>query len=370
MSFPKLLVIVAGVIFSIIAIAAFFKSGSSTTAPKQKLVPQTLPIEVELEQDVRVMPQTEVVQASPQPAKSVAAPIASASPTPVSAPALPPAPTSESIQTAAPPQPITPAQPEKPLPAAEKPLPTADRIAELFNIDGPKLPIVETVTYKSRAAWQKGRPAWLADYARYYQTSRHFIARSLNGKPDYFKQDLAENARFNVLRKDKNVRFYLLVDLSRCKMWFYYDDLDAKERVLLKTYQVGVGRIDGSKASGFLSPIGKYTLGNKVAIYKPKMMGHHNGEPVEMIEIFGTRWIPFDVAVGKCTAPAKGLGIHGLPWTKTASGEKAQDRSSLGKYQSDGCIRLASEDIEEIFSIIITKPAAIELVKDFHDVKQ
>ena len=140
-------------------------------------------------------------------------------------------------------------------------LPEADRIEELFNKDGPKLPIVETITYKSLVPWQKGRPAWLSDYAGHYETSRHFIARSLNGKPDYFKQELAEGARFNVLRKDKNFEFALIVDTSRCKMWFYYVDLDQKQKVLLKTYQVGLGRLDASKTSGLLTPLGKYTLG-------------------------------------------------------------------------------------------------------------
>lgn len=368
MSFPKLLIIVTVVLFSTVTIAAIFKSGT----PKQKKVIQTTPIEVELEQEVRIVPQKNIVQQD-TPLLAANQPVQ----TPATAHPLP-APHPESK---APPQ--QPQQPQHPQPKpqqqaisqpsveSEKDLPHADRISELFNVDGPKLPIVETVTYKSRASWQKGRPAWLADYARYYQTSRHFIARSLNGKPDYFKQDLVENARFNVFRKDKNIQFYLLVDLSRCRMWFFYEDLDAKSKSLLKTYQVGVGRIDGSKASGFLTPIGKYSLGNKVAIYKPKMMGHYNGEPVEMVGVFGTRWVPFDKGVGaSCTAPAKGLGIHGLPWVaKSAGKELVQDRSSLGKYQSDGCIRLASEDMEELFAIIITKPAVIELVKDFYDAK-
>lgn len=246
-------------------------------------------------------------------------------------------------------------------------LPEANRIEEFFNKGDPKLPIVETITYKSRVPWQKGRPAWLSDYASYYSTSRHFIARSLNGKPDYFKQDVAEGDRFNVLRKDKNINFYLLIDTSRCKMWFYYLDMDTNDRVLVKTYLVGLGRADSSKASGLLTPMGKYSLGDKIAIYKPKMMGPYNGQKIEMIRVFGTRWIPFDKEVGQTTAPAKGFGLHGLPWTANEKGEPAQDKSSLGKYESDGCIRLATDDIEELFAIIITKPTTIELVKDFHD---
>ncbi len=172
-------------------------------------------------------------------------------------------------------------------------LPHADRIEEFFNLDNQKFPIVETITYRSRVPWLKGRPAWLSDYAGYYGTSRHFIARSLNKKPDYFKQDVVEGDRFNVFKKDKNISFYLLVDLSRARLWFYYIDPDKNQRVLVKDYAVGLGRADTGRASGSLTPLGKYALGNKIAIYKPKMTGFYNGQKVEMMRVFGTRWIPF-----------------------------------------------------------------------------
>lgn len=251
--------------------------------------------------------------------------------------------------------------------APTKPVPTADRINEFFNKTGPRFPIVETITYKSRVEWQKGRPAWLSDYAAHYQTSRHFIARSLNGKPDYFKQDITEGAKFNVLRPEKNINFYLLVDLSRHMMWFYYLDNDSNQRTLVKTYNVGLGSPSNNKKSGLLTPLGKYTLGSKVAIYKPSMMGHHNGQKVEMMTVYGTRWIPFEQEISNTTAPAKGLGIFGTPWKKNEAGELVEDTSTIGKYEGDGGIRLASNDIEELFSIIITKPTTIELVKDFYD---
>lgn len=328
MSFPKLLVIIAVVLFGTVIVAAIVKGNKDT--PPTKLATGNAPIEVEIEREVVSAP--------------VAKPILSAT------------------------EPVIVKAVDSPNLIEPKPEPPdANRIEEFFSIDGPKLPIVETITYKSRVAWQKGRPAWLSDYASHYQTSRHFIARSLNGTPDYFKQDLAEGDKFNVIRKDKNLQFYLLIDLSRCKLWFYYEDLDKHERVLVKTYHVGVGRIDATKKSGFLTPLGKYSLGNKIAIYKPKMMGYHNGDHVEMMSVFGTRWIPFDKEIAGCTAPAKGFGVHGTPWNRNTKGEFIQDKTSIGKYQSDGCIRLASQDVEELFAIIITKPTVIELVKDFYD---
>jgi L,D-transpeptidase catalytic domain len=245
-------------------------------------------------------------------------------------------------------------------------LPDAHQIESLFVKDESRSPFVETLIYKSHVPWQKGRPAWLSDYAAYYETSRHFIARSLNGKPDYFKQDIAEGDRFNVFRKDKKIAFHLVVDTSRCKMWFYCLDQDTKQIVLLKTYQVGLGRIDSSKTSGLLTPLGTYSLGDRIAIYKPKATAVHQGKKTEMLTVFGTRWIPFEKEVEACTAPARGFGIHGTPWRR--QGEEISDNAvSIGHYESDGCIRLATADIEELFAIIITKPTTIEIVHDFGD---
>jgi hypothetical protein len=318
MSLPKLLGLISLALFGIIGIIALFKTPKTSVST----VPARVPLEVALDQEVQtVMPALASVGAT----------------LPV----------------------------EKGIISRDVDLPDADRIEELFNKNGPKLPIVETLTYKSHVPWQKGRPAWLSDYAGHYATSRHFIARSLNGKPDYLKQELAEGDRFNVLRKDKNFEFRLVVDTSRCRLWFYYIDLDTHEKVLLKTYQVGLGRLDASKTSGLLTPLGTYSLGDRVAIFKPKSTGMHHGKKVEMMTVFGTRWIPFEKELGECTAPAKGFGIHGTPWIKDANGELVDNPTSVGKYESDGCIRLATPDMEELFAIIITKPATIEIVRDF-----
>lgn len=313
MSFPKLLGIFAVILFLVIGIAALIKNG------KQQIEEPVITLssqEIELDHEMRP---AQIVRMSP--------------------------------------------------PQSSAPLPEADRINEFFNKIDPKFPIVQTITYKSRVPWQKGRPAWLSDYASHYSTSRHFIARSLNGKADYLKQDVAEGGRFNVLHPDKDISFYLLIDTSRSKMWFYYLDNDTNERVLVKTYPIGLGRIDNGKPSGMLTPLGKYTLGDKVAIYKPKMTGYYAGKKVELIRVFGTRWIPFEKEIGECTASPDGFGIHGMPWSPNENGDLVEQIDSLGKYESDGCVRLATDDIEELFAIIITRPTTIELVKDFFESK-
>lgn len=252
----------------------------------------------------------------------------------------------------------------RPLYSSKGDFPQIDRVFQLFSTGPSKLPIVETLTYSSSVPWLK-RPAWIADYATYYQTSRHFIARSLNGKSDYFNQTVSEKSKFNVFRKDKRIQFHLLVDVSRCKMGFYYVDLDTNERVLLKTYSVGLGRLDSTMPSGTLTPLGRYTLGNRVAIYQPGAQGFYQDQKVEMIRVFGTRWIPL-IPEGDAAAKEsvkKGYGLQGAPWI--SSGEQlVENQEVIGAYDSDGCIRLKSEDIQEIYAIVLTKPTFVEIVKE------
>ncbi|MGE3954290.1 MAG: L,D-transpeptidase [Parachlamydiales bacterium] len=243
------------------------------------------------------------------------------------------------------------------------------RMEEFFNVGLPKLPVVETVTYSSRAPFVEGRPAWIADYASHYKTSRHFIARSLNRGPNYERQEVSNGAKFNVLKADKPISFHLVVDTSDCTLSLYYLDEERGERTLVKRCKVGLGRPDGKRASGMLTPWGSYSLGEKIAVYRPGAMGQYNRDKVEMIQVFGTRWIPFDQEIGECTEPAQGFGIHGCPWVLNEAGELVEDTSGLGRYESDGCIRLRTEDMEEIFAVIITRPSTLYLVPHKEEAK-
>lgn len=332
LSLPKLLFIFALVLFAIIGILSIFKKSPSTTEKNS----DSYPIEIVLEEQP-------ITAKSNRSEETLIKPEVTTEKT--------------TIELAHPPV------------LQEQELPDADRINEFFQLHEPKFPIVETVTYKSHVNWLKGRPAWLSDYASHYQTSRHFIARSLNRQIDYMTQEVREGNRFNVLKKDYPVQFYLLVDTTRCRLWFYYIDMPKAEKVLVKTYKVGLGRKDDSKTSGLLTPFGIYALGDRIAVYKPKMMGNYQGKRTEMITIFGTRWIPFESEEGECTAPAKGFGVHGTPWAIQSDGSFADTKKGLGLYEGDGCIRLATPDIEEIFAIVVTKPTFIEIVPDFFKAK-
>lgn len=246
-------------------------------------------------------------------------------------------------------------------------LPDVDNVELLFQKNSP-LPIVQTVQYKSKVAWKNGRSAWLVDYAAHYKTHLHFIARCINGKADYNARPATEGQTFNVLSQNVNFYFHLLIDLSRCKMMLYAIMPDQNERVLLKTYNVGLGRPDSTKGSGYLTPIGKYSLGSRIAVYQPKMMGTYKGKRTEMITVFGTRWIPFEKELATCSEPAKGFGIHGTPWHLNGDGRLVDNTESIGKYESDGCVRMRAQDVEEVFAIVSTRQAVVEIVGDISKV--
>jgi L,D-transpeptidase catalytic domain len=246
-------------------------------------------------------------------------------------------------------------------------LPRGDRMEEFFNTGLPRLPFVETIPYSAKVPWLPGKAAWVEQYASHYGTSRHMIARSRNGEPNYEGQEVANGDRFNVYREDRPVSFHLVVDLGRAHMWAYaFDEVEGK-RVLVKDCPVGVGRPDSKRASGYLTPLGTYSLGERVAVYRPGTMGLYNKERQEMVRVFGTRWIPFDEELEDCTAPSRGLGLHGCPLVADGSGGMVEDRSGLGEYESDGCIRVATDEMEELFAVMITKPAQIHIVDDFFD---
>lgn len=250
------------------------------------------------------------------------------------------------------------------------PLPSIDRVNQLFTTGPSKLPIVETVEYQSSVPWLKGRPAWLADYAVYYNTSKHFISRSLTGKEEYFSQKISSGSKFNVFKQDKKVEFHLVVDTTHCRLAFYYVDLGTHERVLLKVYKVGLGRIDIDSPSGTLTPYGSYQLGDKVAIYQPGVTGLFHDQKTEMVRVFGSRWIPLGQEIEGCSEPGKGYGIQGAPWiVDSASGELVESRDSIGRYETDGCIRLFKEDIEELYAIVVTKPTFIHISKHLDSVR-
>jgi len=235
-------------------------------------------------------------------------------------------------------------------------LPEIDRMNQLFSIDSEKFPIVETLSFTPKVAWLQGKLAWIGDYAAHFKTSRHFIARSLHGKPRYFDQQIASGQKFNVYKLSRPFDFHMVVDLSARQMALYYFDQTTQERVLIKTYQVGIGRADEESDKGSLTPIGTFKIGSKTAIYKAGAMGTFHNQQVEMVRVFGSRWLPLEPLEAGGINPVKGLGIYGLPLKETL------EQISIDHYATDGGICLKTEDIEELYAVILTKSTFVHIV--------
>lgn len=238
---------------------------------------------------------------------------------------------------------------QSPLVAVKGDFPSIDRIHALF---AGSLPIVKILHYKSSVAWLPGRPAWISDYSARYHTSSHFIMRSLSKSKTYQSQLIREGDEIVIFDPAISLHFFCVVDLSNCKLGLYYYDEDHDERVFLKAYSVAVGK--ARKEGDSTTPQGKYSLGSKVGIYKKGEIGYHLGRKVEMIQVYGTRWIPLE--------GASGLGIQGNPLIR------GKERVENGQV-TDGCIKLCREDLEELFAIVTSKPTEVIITKDFKAVQ-
>lgn len=244
--------------------------------------------------------------------------------------------------------------------------PDVNIMDRLFLPGKDMLPIVETVTYNVNAPWLEGRNAYIVNYADHHKTSRFFISRSLRRKADYFCEAISNGDTFNVLRNDKEIEFHLVLDLSRTKLWTYLYNATDDTRYLLSSCHACCGMLDPTLPSGSMTPTGTFKLGNKTAVYPPGVQGTFRGDPVDMLAVFGSRWIPIGEPVGECSGTAETLGIHGAAWyPNEKTGEYEECRNSIGRYSSLGCVRLFTEDVEEIFSLVVSRPSYIHIVKDF-----
>jgi len=96
----------------------------------------------------------------------------------------------------------------------------------------------------------------------------------------------------------------------------------------VKEYRVGIGRYD-------MTPEGEFVISVKQVNpdwYSPKGVIPF-GDPRNLL---GTRWLGFREKPG-----LTGYGIHGT-----------KDESTIGKKSSNGCIRMANHDVEELFDMI------------------
>jgi len=166
-------------------------------------------------------------------------------------------------------------------------------------------PIEESITYEVKAGES------LTSIAKQFGTTIDLIkaSNSLNG----------ETIRVGQKLKIIKGEFKIEVNVSNNILSLF---LSGK---LVKTYPVATASKDRN------TPLGEFKIINRIiepTWYAPDGV-YPYGDPKNII---GTRWMGIN---------EPGYGIHGT-----------SDPSSIGKYVSQGCIRMYNQDVEELFKIV------------------
>lgn len=123
--------------------------------------------------------------------------------------------------------------------------------------------------------------------------------------------------------------FDILVDKSDYKMTLLLNDHYVKQ------YDIGTGKNDKT-------PVGEFEIAEKMI--EPTWYSGDGVYPYGTPEnVLGTRWIGFKDKPGYY-----GFGIHGTA-----------DPESIGKSESNGCVRLRNEDVEELFVFVTDKTKVV-----------
>lgn len=133
---------------------------------------------------------------------------------------------------------------------------------------------------------------------------------------------------------------FLYVDKHLNQLWFFRDGK------LVKTYPVATGRqTEGPPPTwqdfktNYFTPEGRFAIGVKRV--NPRYFGsatHPPAEPGAPNNPLGTRWLGFSVLQGD---GAEIWGIHGT-----------DEPEKIGTWVSDGCIRLYTPHVEELFDLV------------------
>jgi len=173
----------------------------------------------------------------------------------------------------------------------------------------------------------------LRKIAMKHNTSVEAIQRSNNMKLSDFNVQLGKT--FNIYVG----KWEIVISKSRRKLYLF----DNKK--LFKVYDVGIGKQDRT-------PTGIFKTGGKRK--NPDWYSPNGKIPFgEPGNVLGTRWIRL-LPNGKTSRQVSGLGIHGT-WVP----------ESIGKAESNGCLRLLNKNVEELFAIIPNerKPVPVTIIK-------
>ena len=159
----------------------------------------------------------------------------------------------------------------------------------------------------------------IAILARKYGTTTDLIATANNiSNPN----NIQIGDRLRILDHPK-----FEIEVSKSENWLLLK-MNGK---FFKRYSVGTGKFNRT-------PVGTFKISDKEK--NPAWWKDNRQIPFGDPEnILGTRWMK-TVATGD-TPPAAGYGIHGT-W----------DNTSLGQQSSAGCVRMANEDVEELFMLV------------------
>lgn len=129
--------------------------------------------------------------------------------------------------------------------------------------------------------------------------------------------------------------FRIIIERATCRLFLL--DKDG----IFKRYRVGLGK------PGHETALGRYTIGNKQkdpTWFKPGAGPIPAGDPENEL---GTRWMPLVPAEEGLPTD---LGIHGTIAPET-----------IGFYHSRGCPRMLTEDVEELYDLVV-RSTPVEIV--------
>ncbi len=139
------------------------------------------------------------------------------------------------------------------------------------------------------------------------------------------KNNIFPNQTLHIYQAKWNIK------ISRKKYLLYL--YDGEE--IFKIYHIGLGKLNKT-------PTGAFKIKNRI---KNPIWYPPNGDPVILNDDpknpLGSRWMALE-GTDEETKNLKGFGIHGTI-----------NPDSIGKNESNGCIRMINKDVEELFSLMI-----------------
>ncbi|QSH42439.1 L,D-transpeptidase family protein [Lentisphaerota bacterium ZTH] len=161
----------------------------------------------------------------------------------------------------------------------------------------------------------------LSKIAKKYNTTVETLQKSNNMEPTNYNIWLGQTMK--IYKGD----WRIVVSKSK-RILFLYDG-----NKLFKIYHIGIGKQNRT-------PLGNFDIVSKIkrpSWYSPSGKVYPYGSKENVL---GTRWLALK-PTGETDKSLRGYGIHGT-W----------DPDSIGKAESNGCIRMKNGEVEELFSIV------------------